>query len=465
MLRLSLPVLLEETMFLAVTWTDWWLTSRFLEGNSPMAAMTVMGYLMWLIPTLFAAIAIGATALVSRHVGANDLHTARKISNQAMSVGLLFAGVITVFFWFFGDFFVSAMQLKGESLELGKQYFSILLPVFPLIMVSQVSAACLRGAGDTFSGFCAKAIVVLVNVGASTALVTGFAFFPKLGWQGIALGTALGHATGGCILGGLLCFGRAGLRLRFRSMKPDFAAIGSLLRIGIPGGFDTLTIVGSQLIFVGIINRLGETAGASHGLAVQIEALAWMPGIAFQVAAATMAGQYLGAKLPERATQSAWAALVGCLGIMCSAGILLFFFGSYITQFFTGVPSSEIASIGTDAVVSDKALTAQTSAELLQIIAFAMPFLATVMVLTGVLRGAGDTTSSLIISTIGFFAIRIPLALILAWPYIGLEGTVRITGFNMGVHGAWYAMAVDLFARSLFVGWRFLQGGWKKIRI
>ncbi len=464
MLRLSLPVLLEETLFLAVAWTDWWLTSRFLDGNSPMAAMTVMGYLMWLVPTLFAAIAVGATALVSRNVGAGDQKKARQTANQAMALGLMFAGLVTLFFWLFGDFFVAMMQLKGESLRLGKQYFSIVLPVIPLIMVSQISAACLRGAGDTFSGFCAKAIVVLINVGVSTALVSGFAFFPEMGWKGIALGTAIGHATGGIILGGLMCFGRAGLHLRFRWMKPDLSTITSLLRIGIPGGFDSLTIVGSQLIFVGIINRLGETAGASHGLAVQIEALAWMPGIAFQVAAATMAGQYLGAKLPDNAVKSALASLSGCLVVMCTAGVLLYFFGNYITYFFTGSHPETVRST-TEGIQLDKAITAQTSAELLRIIAFAMPFLATVMVLTGVLRGAGDTTSSLIISTIGFFVVRIPLALILAWPYIGFEDGFRINGFDLGVHGAWYAMAIDLFVRALFVGGRFIQGGWKRIKI
>ena len=462
MLRLSLPVLLEETMFLAVAWTDWWLTSRFLEGSSPMAAMTVMGYLMWLIPTLFAAVAIGATALVSRHVGAGHPTRARETANQAMSLGLLFAGLITLFFWISGDSFVAIMQLEGESLRLGRQYFSILLPVIPLIMVSQISAACLRGAGDTVSGFAAKAVVVLINIGVSTALVSGFSFFPKMGWAGIALGTAIGHATGGIILGGLLCFGRAGLRLHLRLMKPDWHTIKSLLRIGIPGGFDTLTIVGSQLVFVGIINRLGEGAGAAHGLAVQIEALAWMPGIAFQVAAATMAGQYLGAELPRHAAKSALASLSGCLIVMCTAGVLLYFFGNYITSLFTGTTPDPAATLsGTNS----KAEVAGTAAELLQIIAFAMPFLAMVMVFTGVLRGAGDTTSSLIISTIGFFAVRIPLALILAWPYVGFENGVRIEGFDLGVQGAWYAMVIDLFIRAMFVGGRFLQGGWQRIRI
>ena len=53
-------------------------------------------------------------------------------------------------------------------------------------------------------------------------------------------------------------------------------------------------ILGCQFVFVAVINRIGDEAAAAHGLAVQIEALAYMPGSAFQVAAATLAGQFLG---------------------------------------------------------------------------------------------------------------------------------------------------------------------------
>ena len=450
MLFLSLPVLLEETLFLAVTWTDWWLTGHYLSGDAPKAAMGVMGYVMWLVPTLFASVAIGATALVSRYVGGNDMLLARKSANQAMMLGVCFASVLTGFFVVLGPYLVALTQLKGEALEYATRYLSIVAPVVPFIMMSQISSACLRGAGDTVSGFVVKTIVVVTNVFVSAVLVSGFWFFPEMGWAGIALGTAIGHAVGGTILAGILVSGRAGLGIRFRMMKPNFGLIRKLLRIGIPGGFDLATVVCSQLVFIAIINRLGDRAAASHGLAVQIEALAWMPGAAFQVAAATMAGQFLGAKLPDRAMKAVMTCLWAGGLVMCLAGVVLFFGGNWFAYFFTGDWNDPTTSI---------------TAELLRIISAAMPCLAVVMIFSGALRGAGDTGWSLAFSSIGFFLVRIPFAMLLAWPYIGFEDGWRIPGFGLGIHGAWYAMLIDLFVRSVLIGGRIYHGGWKRMSI
>jgi Na+-driven multidrug efflux pump len=130
--------------------------------------------------------------------------------------------------------------------------------------------------------------------------------------------------------------------------------------------------------------------------------------------------------------------------------VILFFCGKYLAYFFTGDWQDP---------------TTETTAQLLRIISFAMPCLAVVMVLSGALRGAGDTVSSLIFSCVGFFLVRIPLAMWLAWPYVGFAEGPSISGWDLGVQGAWYAMAIDLLVRSILIGSRFLHGGWNRIKI
>ena len=73
MLWLALPVLAEQLLTMLVGYTDWWLVGHYLDGPAPKAAMGLMAYVLWLIPSLFSAVAIGATALVARFVGAGDL--------------------------------------------------------------------------------------------------------------------------------------------------------------------------------------------------------------------------------------------------------------------------------------------------------------------------------------------------------------------------------------------------------
>ncbi|MEC8390521.1 MAG: MATE family efflux transporter, partial [Planctomycetota bacterium] len=319
MLRLAAPVMAEETLLLLVGYTDWWLTGNFLSGSEPKAAMALMSYMMWLMPSLFSAIAIGATAVVARRVGERRPGEGNLAANQSLVLGLLIALVGTVVVLGLAGPLPRAMQLSAVSAALASEYLGIVSWVIPLIMCEQVVAACLRGAGDTVTGFLAKSIVVVINLIVSAGLVTGWGPFPELGWKGLAYGTACGHGVGGLLLLAVFCYGRSGLKLRTDLLRPRRNVIRLLLRIGLPGGADMAAILGCQFVFVAVINRIGDEAAAAHGLAVQIEALAYMPGSAFQVAAATLAGQFLGADKPRMARQSALLCLIWG-GIVMSMG-------------------------------------------------------------------------------------------------------------------------------------------------
>ena len=453
MLRMAIPALAEEFLVLMVTWTDWLLASRYFaeDGDATKAAMGLMAYLMWLIPSMFSVVAIGATALIARWIGAENFESAKRAANQAYLVAGLIAAALTLVIWFFGPEFIGLMQLKGDAADYALQYLRIVTPLIPLIMCSQIGAACLRGAGDTVSGFVVKAIVVVINVLVSTFFVTGWGWFEGIGWKGIAIGTASGYAVGGLIILAILIRGRAGLQLRWRWMKPEWSILSIMFRIGLPGGFDIGTLLFSQLLFLALINSLGKASAAAHGLAVQIEACAFLPGAAFQVAAATMAGQFLGAGMPDRARRS----VLICLGvggtIMIASGVMLYFFGLEIAVFFTQDQFDP---------------TTANVAKLLKIVAIALPSLAVVMILSGGFRGAGDTLLPFVFTAVGFFVIRIPLAIYFSFDVFQIpEFGITIQGLGWGVAGAWYAMVADLVIRSVMVTARFVQGGWQRIKI
>ena len=451
---LAMPALAEEFLVLMVTWTDWWLAGHFFQadGDATKTAMSLMGYFMWLVPSMFAAIAIGGTAVVARLIGRNDFVSARKTANQAFLVGGIAAVLTTAMVWLLGDIFIQAMQLRGDAARFAQEYLGLVVFAIPMVMCTQVGAACLRGAGDTVTGFVAKSFVVLFNILISTSLVTGWGPFPELGWQGLAIGTAIGHCVGGTIILSTLIVGRAGLQLRLRWMRPDFGLIWKIFKVGLPGGFDIATILLSQMFFLAIINSLGNAAAAAHGLAVQIEACCFLTGAAFQIAAATMAGQFLGARMPQRATSSVLLCFMTGAVIMCVFAVFLFFEGHWLAYFFIGNWDDP---------------TTLLTGELLQIVAVVMPCLAATMILNGGFRGAGDTIWPLMITAIGFFLIRIPLTLYLCLDEISwLEINGQpIQGLQWGVQGAWYAMAFDIAFRSLLVSGRFIQGGWRKVQI
>jgi putative MATE family efflux protein len=460
MLVLALPVLAEESLNLLVGYTDFFLAGRFLEGEAPLAAMGLMAYFMWLLPSLFSFVAVGALAVVARMVGAHERQQAAHATRQALLCGIVAAALAAMLLVTLAWPFVRGMGLSGDAARMAVRYVWIVCPAVPFIMIEQVGSSCLRGAGDTFSGMLARVVVNIIDASVSAALVVGWGPLPNLGWDGLAIGTACGHAVGGLIILWRLWNGGGGLRLRegsrghrdhwSRRWRIDWPMIRRILRVGLPGGVDVLSVLACHLIYVAIINRLGTTAQAAHGLGVQIEAMSYLPGSAFQVAAATLAGQSLGAADHCRAVRSVLLCLAAAVAIMSVAGLVMFFAGEPIALFFTG-DRSEVAAL---------------TGRLLKIVSLSCPALAVLMILTGALRGSGDTRATLAITFLGLVGIRLPGACLLAWneislPLLGLS----LPAAGLGVAGAWWAMVADVILRAALAAGRFAQGGWQRVRV
>jgi len=450
MLKLAIPVLVESLLVMLVGLVDLFLTGRFLE-NKHMAAIGLMAYLLWMIPCMFSIISIGATALIARFTGAGSAEQARHTANQALLSGTILSGLVIVLVWQAGPSLLQLMQLPSDAVPAAQLYLDYVIPVIPAIMIQVIGTACLRGAGDMMSGFITMTIVNVVNIAVGTCLVIGIGPFPEMGWEGLAIGTASGYLVGGFIILVLLIKGRAGLTIQRQFLRPSYSLIRRILRIGIPGGADTLFVVFCHMWFLSVINSLGTLAAASHGIGVRIESLAYLPGSAFAVAATTLTGQYLGAGKPAKATR---CALLACLvggGVMVAAGFLFFFQAEMLTGIFAGDQTGDAAA---------------GAIPLLQLVAISMPSLALVIILSGALRGAGDTRVPLAFTAIGLLAIRLPLSYYLAWPELNISWLgLHIRGQGMGLIGAWYAMIVDVFARSILMVFRFWQGAWKQIEV
>jgi putative MATE family efflux protein len=307
-----------------------------------------------------------------------------------------------------------------------------------MMMLEAVGIGCLRGAGDMVTGLVTMMLVNVVNITVAWSLLLGLGPLPEMGWNALPIGAACGHATAGLIPFVLLLRGRSGLRIARSLPRPDLQLMRRILRIGLPGGIDVLSIVGCQLVFLSIVNRLSTDEVAAHGVAIRIESLAYLPGYAFQIAAATLAGQFLGARDYRRAGRSVLVACLASGSLLTGAGLLLFFGADRLVHLFLGADQGGVLAI---------------APALLRIVSIAMPPLALVQVFTGALRGAGDTRWPLAFTFIGFLGVRLPAAYLLA------------IHWGWGIKGAWYAMVADVLVRCALVSYRFARGGWKRSEV
>ena len=445
------PVLLEQFLALAVGFVDKWLAGNLFSGAESLAAIGLVAYSLAFLPVLFVAPAAAATALVARSVGSGELAVARRVAAQCFLVTAILSVVAVVAAALGGTRFVAVLGLPAGSSELAVRYLAIVLPALPLMAGIQVGVAVLRGAGNMIAGLITMSVVNLVNAGASFVLVTGSLGTVPLGWEGLAWGTVVGYGCGMLVLVSLFVFRGRGLRPAAEDWVPAAGVVRRIGRVGMPAGIDAVGNAACHLTFLGIVNRLGDVDAAAHAVAITIESLAFLPGSAFQVAAATLSGQFLGARDERRARGSVWLAALAAAGLMSAVGLGFLVAAEPLAEWFTG-------GAGSQPVVAARA------ADLVRIVAFAQPSLALLMVLSGGLRGAGATRPPLIVNFLGLTVVRLPLAVLLAWSSIQLPlGFGTLEGFGLGARGAWLAMAADLTARGLAMLLIFRGRSWSRV--
>jgi len=455
-LRLAWPVLVQQFLILSVGLYD-----QFLAGNNApndpnlhigyQAAQTTANYIAWFISSCAALVSVGATALVARFVGGGDRSSAVRTTNQSILLAVVIGLAGTPLLLAILPWGVHTMGLHGETAESAVRFLRPILTLITCQLVTQAGIACLIGAGDTRTGPVVLSGVAMLNIPLAWACFHGFGPIPEMDFFGIGVGTALSHTAGCLAVLVVLARGRYGLFLRPQLLMPDFRLIYRLLRISVPACVDTLSIGLFQLWFLTLVTALGDVAAAAHGTAIRCEGMGYLSGQAFATAAAALVGQNLGARKPQSAAHAAWVALgLGCV-TMTIMGVLFFIFAPDLFRVFS--PHAHQQPI-VDAGVP-----------VLRLVAFAMPPLSAIIVLTGALRGAGDTRFPILLTWIGFLVIRMPLAYLLTRSSVDLGPLGSVTGWHIGLMGAWIAMFVDLSIRGILFLWRFVGGRWMMVRV
>ena len=445
---MTLPVFFEHILGLLVSTSDFLITGKFL-AKEHLAAVCSAGYVVWGLQSIFTFVSVGATAMTARYIGGGLPEKANRAMHQAFNVGLGLT-IITLGIWFlFYPQIIAGLHLEGEASELASKYLWIVLPTIPFVMITSVGTASLRGAGNMACGLWIMIAVNAVNILVSWSLATGIFGLPNLGFTGVALGTASGFIVGAVVTLVLVFRGSYSLKIRWRMFKPDWRIIRQLLWISIPAGIDMMTIIGCQLWFLGLINSLGVTASAVHGVALRVESWGFAPLNAFSMTATTLVGQFLGARKPEMAARSTFI-IMGLAAVFSVCACSVYYFGAEITPYLF--------------LKSNQTALAKACVPLLKLIAYCSPACVVMMTLSGALRGAGDTRVPMVISLIGFLFVRIVLTYVLAFDQFTVFGTT-FQGLSMGVTGAWIGMTTDITVRGILLTFRFFQGGWKRIAI
>lgn len=430
--------LLEQFMAFFVGFVDTALAGRLPAEAVPATnAMGVAAYVMWLMGLFQGAVGVGALAVISRAVGARHRREANAALGQSLMLAMIWGTAMAVVFVIIAPVFGWMFGLEGRAHELSTLYLRLLAMMIPFMAVLFIGSACLRGAGDTRSPFLVMGVVNAVNIGLSVLLVLGPEPIGGHGMAGIAIGTMAAWFVGALLMVALLLRGRGGLKLHLHRLPPQARMIRRIVRVSWPNLAESLMFWIGNAVIVYIVGHLPQAnALGAHVIVIRIEALSFLPGFAFGQAAATLAGQYLGANDAHKASRAVWVCWAYGASVMTTLGLLFIL----IPEIFVWM-------------MTDQPTFLEQAPTLLMIAGFAQIGFATAMVLSGALRGAGDTRMSMMLNFASTYIVRLPLA----W-WLGVS-------LGWGLTGVWIALSAELLLRGALFLARFLHGGWQRIKV
>ncbi|MFT4889462.1 MAG: putative MATE family efflux protein [Halobacteriales archaeon] len=403
-----------------------------VDANA-VAAVSLMFPTAWLFISTAMGITAAAVAVVSQHIGAGNERAAEKAVGQTVILAVGVALALAAVGFAVRHPLVSLIGAEGAVYRDAIDYIEVMFLSIPFTFLFFAFRAVLRAAGDTKTAMWLVVISAGLNVVIDPFFILGWAGFPALGTRGAAVATLISRILAALVGLGILLHGGWGIRLRIRDLAPEPAILRKIVGIGYPATLDGLTRSFAAVAFAGLVARFGPVPTAAYGIGMRLMSVSWTVSGAVGQAAATGVGQNLGARTPDRASEVAWKATAGAMGILLAAGGLTFAFPDVAMRVFID-----------DVAVIDEGVT------LLRIVAPFWPLLGGLMVLQGAFRGAGETKVAFVLSVLSRWVFRIPLAWLLAYylPFAAL--------------GLWWSLSISGVAAFVVGVLWFYRGGWEE---
>lgn len=414
-LAMGIPAMFENILQTLVGFVDTLFVSKV--SLDAVTAVSIANAIIAIYMAIFMAIGVGASSLIARYLGADNRDLAKQTTRQATVLscitGITF-GVITLFF---AEPMLRVMGADDNVVELGALYLRIAGVPSIFLSLTMVLASAIRATGNTMTPLKISFVLNIIHIGLDYILILMLDF----GVAGAAYATVIVRIINALWL--YLIVQKSTLQFAWRQKG---AVMDKLVRLSTPAAIERLIMRVGQVVYFGLIIKIGADTYAAHMIAENIEAFTFMPGYGMAVVATTFVGACVGANKLKEAYEygmlSTWVTVV----VMSVLGILIFFLCPWMATWFTD-----------EQTVISQIVTA------LRIDAFAQPAVAMSFVLAGALQGAGDTKSPMYSTAVGMWGLRI----------VG----VYVLGImlHMGIAGVWLALLIDLYVRSLFLYMRF----------
>jgi len=429
-LLLAVPMVLEVVLESIFAVADIFWVSHL--GPDAVASVGLTESLLTVVYPLAMGLGIGATAVVARRIGEKDPEGAARAAAQALVLAIAVSVVLGVSGALLAPRLLTLMGATPSVVATGRGYATIMLGGEAAIIVLFVVNAIFRGAGDAAIAMRVLWLANIINIVLGPLLIFGVGPFPRLGVTGAAIATTIGRSVGATYAVVRLFRHASRVPVARRHLRVDFSVMRQILDLSGSATLQNLIGMASWIGLVRILAGYGSEALAGYTIAVRLIIFALLPSWGLSNAAATMVGQSLGARKPDRAERAVWQAGAYNARFLVAVGILFFLAAPLILQAFTHDP-----------------VVTRYAVHCLRIVALGYPLYAYGMVLTQSFNGAGDTWTPTWLNLVCFWIFEIPLA----WGLAELAG--------LGPYGVFWAIMAAFSLLALVSAAIFRRGRWK----
>lgn len=436
-LHLAFPVVLGMASITAIGLTDTIMVGRL--GAEALAATGQAAIIFWAIHWVTRSIEIASQALIARRYGEQQFHLCGKVLDNAMIISLTVGLIGMTVMYFGGHTLMSLTSTHEPVVDLATGYIQVLSLALWASSLFFALRGFFSGIGKTRLFLMSALLMLAVNAVGNYAFIFGNFGMPQMGVRGAALASAIAFVTA-LVFMILYVLGISG-----RNFRKEFAAfhfqldketIREIVRLASPNAFRGIMVIGGLAVFYAMVDRLDVIQVAIVNVVLNIQSVSFMPGYGFGVASATMIGQNLGAKDPDKAERSGYEAAKLGMIFMGTLGIVFFIAPEWVVKLFTD-----------DERVIRSAIFPLMLVGVVQIVDAAG------MVFSTALEGAGNTRWVMGAEIFVNWGIFLPLTYLLTFT------------FDLHHYGPWIAWAAYITLFGIMCTWKFREGKWKHISI
>jgi putative MATE family efflux protein len=431
---LAIPMMLEFALESVFAVVDIFFVNKL--GVHAVSTVGLTESVLTIVYSLGIGLSAAATAMVARRVGEKDLEGAARAGAQSIILAIITSIILGIAGFVYAGDILGLMKAEPEVIAMGTTYCQIMLGGNLAIILLFLINGIFRGAGNASIAMKSLWIGNLFNIILDPLLIFGIWIFPEFGVTGAAIATTTGRTIG--VLYQIYHLRKSTniLDIKAHHFKPDFGLIKKLVNIASPATFQFIIASASWIFLAAMVATYGSEASAGYQTAIRLFVFFILPAWGLSNAVATLVGQNLGAKQPDRAEKSVNLAARYNAVFMGIVTVIFIFFAEALVKLL--IPANEVNQIRY-AVLS------------LQIISSGYIFYGIGMVVTQAFNGAGDTKTPTWIYFIGFWLFQVPLAY-----FLHTQTSLHATGIFIAVPIAETFMAVISYVL-------FRRGKWKVV--